>query len=71
MQSNCNLNVIKYCLGAIVITIIIDSTLGLINCRKKVTSRYKSIIVFIKKQFPPFLLAFFYLLPDGKINRFY
>ena len=69
MQSNCNLNVIKYCLGAIVITIIIDSTLGLINCRKKVT-RYKNIIVFIRKQLDNFLLVFFYLLPDGKINNF-
>ena len=35
MQSNCNLNVIKNCLGAITITIVIDSTPGLINRRKK------------------------------------
>ena len=33
MQSNCDLNVIEYYLNAIVITIVIDSALGLINCR--------------------------------------
>ena len=64
----CNLNVIKYCLGAIVTTIVINSTLGLINCRKKFT-RYKNMIVFIRKQLATFLLVFFYLFPGGKINK--
>ena len=35
MKRYCNLNVIKYCLGVVVIKIIIDSSLDLINCRKK------------------------------------
>ena len=72
MQSNyCTSNVTECCLGAIVIAVVIDSTLGLINCRKKVI-RYKNIIAFIRKQLAAFLLVFFYFypLPDGKINKF-
>ena len=69
MQSNCNLNVIKYCLDANVITIVIDS----IQLRVLLTAEKKlpdTKTVFIGKQLATFLKVFFYLLPDGEINKF-
>ena len=68
VQSNCNLNVIKYCMGAIVVTVVIDLTVGLFNCRKKSNQMQKHNSFYQKTV--GFLLEFFYLLPDGKINKF-
>ena len=71
MPSNCNFMVVTYCLVAIATAIVIDSTLGLIYCRKKVTTIHKHhTVVFIRKPLATFLSVLFYLLPDGKICKY-
>ena len=60
MPSNCNFMVVTYCLVAIATAIVIDSILGLIYCRKKVTRIQKHYtVVFIRKPLATVLSVLF------------